>query len=119
MVMRVIFLNFYPKEIDTSAWSEPDTAKRMQLLEKSVHPDCLYTDPNIQTTNHAQLSAYMQEFLSNAPGCKFVTTKFESHHDRSLVHYDMVDRKGVVQLKGASYGMCRADGRLMQMVGFQ
>jgi SnoaL-like domain len=92
-------------EIYTSAWSEPDTTKRQQMLEKSVHPDYVYTDPNIQTTDHAQLSAYMKEFQSNAPGCKFVTTKFEGHHDRSLVHYDMVDSKGVVQLKGASYGM--------------
>jgi SnoaL-like domain len=106
-------------EIYTSAWSEADAAKRQQLLEKSVHPDCVYTDPNIQTLGHAQLSDYMKEFQTSAPGCQFVTTKFESHHDRSLVHYDMVDGKGTVLVTGASYGMYRTDGRLMQMVGFQ
>jgi hypothetical protein len=79
----------------------------------------VYTDPNIQAIGHMQLSGYMQEFQSSALGCKFVTTKFESHHDRSLVHYDMVDGKGTVLVKGASYGVYRADGRLMQMVGFQ
>lgn len=106
-------------EIYTSAWSETDTAKRLQWLEKSVHPDCVYTDPNIQAMGHAQLSDYMREFQVSAPGCKFVTIKFESHHDRSLVHYDMVDGKGTVLVKGASYGMYRTDGRLMHMVGFQ
>jgi hypothetical protein len=106
-------------EIYTGAWSEADVAKRQILLEKCAHPDCLYTDPNIQTMDLEQLSGYMKEFQNNAPGCKFVTTKFESHHDRSLVHYDMVDSKGTVLAKGASYGMYRADGRLVQMAGFQ
>ncbi len=106
-------------EIYTSSWSETDDVKRMKLLEKCVHPDCLYTDPNIQTIGLEQLSGYMKEFQNNAPGCKFVTTKFESHHDRSLVHYDMVDSNGAVLAKGASFGMYGEDGRLMKMVGFQ
>jgi hypothetical protein len=106
-------------EIYTGAWSEADVAKRLILLEKCVHPDCLYTDPNVQTVGLEQLSGYMKEFQNNAPGCKFVTTKFESHHDRSLVNYDMVDSKGAMLTKGASYGMYRTDGRLVQMVGFQ
>jgi hypothetical protein len=106
-------------ETYTSSWSEADSDKRMKMLERSVHPDCSYTDPNFHAAGHTQLSGYMAEFQTQAPGGKFVTAKFEQHHGRCLVHWDLVSTDGSVLTKGASYGMFGVDGRLVQMVGFQ
>lgn len=63
------------------------------------------------------MSGYMSELHKNVPGVEFVTTDFNSHHGRSLTHWNMVDGKGNI-LSGASYGMYGADGRLTQMTGF-
>jgi hypothetical protein len=106
-------------EIYTSSWSETDADKRVKMLGQSVHPDYTYTDPNLHAEGYKQLTDYMAEFQKSAPGGKFVTTKFENHHDRCLVHYDLVGDDGSVLTAGASYGMFGADGRLVQMVGFQ
>jgi hypothetical protein len=106
-------------ELYTSTWSEAHADTRVKMLERSVHPDYAYTDPNVQARGHIQLSDYMAEFQKNVPGGKFVTTKFEQHHDRCLVHYDLVGVDESVLTTGASYGVFGADGRLVQMVGFQ
>lgn len=105
--------------IYTNSWSEIDAEKRATLLGQSVHPDYTYTDPNLHTSGYDRLSEYMAQFQKNVPGGKFVTSKFEKHHDRCLVHYDLVSHDGNVLTQGASYGMFGADGRLVQMVGFQ
>ena len=105
-------------ETYTRSWSETNTSKRLQLFEECLSPDCVYTDPLIQTTGYAQLFGYMSELQKNVPGVKFVTTDFKSHHDRSLTHWNMVDGNGNVLSQGASYGMYSADGRLLQMTGF-
>lgn len=106
-------------EIYTSTWSETQADTRMKMLERSVHPDYTYTDPNLHACGYIQLSDYMAEFQQNVPSGKFVTTKFEQHHDSCLVHYNLLDADGSVLTTGASYGMFGADGRLVQMVGFQ
>lgn len=102
----------------TKSWSEIDAPKRLQLFEQCLNPDCVYTDPIIQTTGYGQLSGYMSELQKNVPGVRFMTTDFKNHHDRSLTHWNMVDGNGNVLSQGASYGMYGTDGRLMQMTGF-
>ena len=71
------------------------------------------------TAGYAELSAYMAEFQKTVPGGKFMTSAFEHHHDRCLVHWDLVGADGAIAAKGASCGRYGADGRLVQMVGFQ
>lgn len=105
-------------ETYTQSWSEIDASKRLQLFEQSLNPDCVYTDPLIQTTGYDQLSGYMAELHKNVPGVRFVTTDFKSHHDHSLTHWNMVDGNGNILSQGASYGLYGADGRLLQMTGF-
>jgi SnoaL-like domain len=105
-------------ETYTRSWSEANPAKRLELFEQSLSPECMYTDPLVQTTGYDQLSGYMSELHRNIPGVKFVTTDFTKHHDRSLTHWDMVDGNGNVLSQGASYGLYDADGRLVQMAGF-
>ncbi|MGB7816636.1 MAG: nuclear transport factor 2 family protein [Methylotenera sp.] len=105
-------------KIYSLSWSEVDVSKRLQLFEQSLSPDCVYTDPLIQTSGYVQLSDYMTELQKNVPGVKFIITDFESHHDRSLAHWNMVDGNGNLFIQGASYGLYGVDGRLTQMTGF-
>lgn len=105
-------------ETYTQSWSETDVSKRLRLFGQALSPDCIYTDPLMQTTGYGQLSGYMEALHNNVPGVSFVTTAFKSHHDRSLAHWDMQDGDGNVLSQGASYGLYGADGRLTQMSGF-
>jgi len=105
-------------ETYTRAWSEVDSSKRFELFEESLSPDCVYTDPLVQTSGYDQLSGYMSELHKNVPGVRFITTDFKSYHDRSLTQWNMVDGDGNILSQGASYGLYGADNRLIQMTGF-
>ncbi len=105
-------------ETYTKSWSVAEASKRLQLFEQCLSPACVYTDPLMQATGYGPLSGYMTELHKSVPGVVFVTTDFTCHHDRSLTHWNMVDGKGNVLSKGASYGVYGTDGRLVQMTGF-
>lgn len=105
-------------EIYTQSWAEQDASRRLELFGQSLDPDCVYTDPLIQTTGYEQLCGYMAELHKTVPGVKFITIAFKDHHDRSLTHWNMVDSTGNILSQGASYGLYGVDGRLLQMTGF-
>lgn len=100
------------------AWSEPDEARRLDLLRQAAAPSCAYTDPNAEIEGHASISAYMAGFQQSAPGARFVNTAFMTHHDRCIVQWNMIDRDDKVLSPGVSAGTFDAQGRLAQMVGF-
>jgi hypothetical protein len=60
----------------------------------------------------------MAQFQQSAPGGAFVATKSATHHDRALMHWNMIDGKQNVLAQGVSYFLYGADGRLTQMTGF-
>lgn len=105
-------------ETYTKAWAESDDLKRFQLFEKSLHPECEYTDPLIYIIGYEQLAGYMSELQKNVPGVHFISTHFKSHHDHSLAYWNMIDKMGNVLSQGVSYGRYGMDGRLLQMTGF-
>lgn len=100
------------------AWSEPDEKQRLDLLGLAAAPACTYMDPNTELKGHAAISDYMAGFQATAPGARFVTTEFRTHHDFCCLHWNMVGGDGKVLSPGVSAGMFDAQGRLLQMVGF-
>jgi hypothetical protein len=105
-------------ETYTKSWSQSDTSQRLRLFEQCLSPDCVYTDPKIQASGYDNLSAYMSEFQKNVPGGRFATTDFRNHHDRSLAQWEMQDGIGNTLIRGVSFAVYGADGRLKQMTGF-
>lgn len=101
-----------------SAWSEPNEAKRLDLLKQAAAPGCAYLDPNTELTGLTAISGCMAGFQETAPGARFVTTGFQTHHDRCIVQWNMVDRDGNALSSGVSAGAFDTHGRLLQMVGF-
>ncbi len=110
--------NLNTLEAYSKALSMADESDRQKLFELSLSPDCIYTDPLVQTKGYAQLSAYISELHKNIPDVAFVITNFKFHHDRSLAHWNMVDGNDNLIFEGASYGLYGVDGRLTQMTGF-
>lgn len=100
------------------AWSESDEARRIELLRQAATPDCAYTDPNVDLAGHTAISTYMAGFQESAPGARFVTTAFKSHHDHCLVQWNMVGADNTILSPGVSAGTFDSEGRLLQMVGF-
>lgn len=115
--MKILSLQIILKTYGKS-WSETDAAKRLKLLEQSLTPDCVYTDPLVQTTGYETLSDYMAELQKNIPGVNFLPTDLKSHHDRTLMHWNMADGNGNILGQGASCFLHGAGGRLQQMTGF-
>lgn len=100
------------------SWSETNPAERLKIFEQCLSAVCVYTDPHVQLTGYEALSAYMADLQSNVPGVALVATDLKLHHDRCLMHWNMVDGSGAVISPGASYLQFGADGRLIQMNGF-
>lgn len=105
-------------ETYTKSWSQTDPSLRLKLFEQCLSPDCTYTDPKTEASGYDHLSRYMSEFQKNVPGGGFTTTDFKSHHDRSLAHWEMKDARGNTIMRGASFSLYGADGRLKHMTGF-
>ena len=88
-------------ETYTQSWSETEPSKRLALFKQALSPDCIYTDPLMQTTGYEQLSGYMTALHHNVPSVSFIITDFKSHHDRSLAHWNMLDGEGNVLSQGS------------------
>jgi hypothetical protein len=101
-----------------SAWSAVSDDKRQQMLDDSVAPDCVYTDPVSISRGHRELTAKMQATQRNFPGATFRNDTFAQHHGQAISSWTMLDRNGTAIFIGTSYARYGDDGRLAQMTGF-
>ncbi|OAE90410.1 nuclear transport factor 2 family protein [Flavobacterium psychrophilum] len=100
-----------------NAWSETNESSRLQVLGNNLVAEATYSDPNIETIGHTDLSNYMVQFQQNFGGAKFVTTTFVEHHNQALIHWNMENSDGNVLVKGASFVKFN-DEKLASMTGF-
>lgn len=101
-----------------AAWSAVSGDKRQQMLDDSVAPDCVYTDPVSISRGHRELTAKMQATQRNFPGATFRNDRFAQHHVQAISTWTMLDRNGTAIFTGTSYARYGDDGRLAQMTGF-
>lgn len=102
----------------TESWKVASPEQKQALLDGSVSPRCVYTDPLTRAEGWSQLIAYMVDFHRQMPGGHFVTRHFAAHHQRSLARWDMLDGAGKVIGDGSSYGEYDETGLLLAMTGF-
>ena len=110
-------------ETYVASWKSVSVDDTRALFEKSLSPDCVYSDPLTQTRGWDELLAYMREFHQQIPGGHFVTLEFMAHHNRSIARWEMRDAgDGVlgdgVLGAGVSYGEYDEHGKLVSMAGF-
>ena len=100
------------------AWSDVSTAKRQNLLRRSVADAGTYTDPLVHCTGHAELLAYIEQFRASMPGASFRNHQFMEHHAQSLAAWTLYDAQGAEIQPGTSYAQFGEDGRLTHIIGF-
>ncbi len=105
-------------ETYVASWKATTDAEKQALFAQSLDPQCVYNDPNAATRGWQELTAYMHAFHEQIPGGYFQTKTFDSHHQQSLVTWNMLDAKGQVIGEGTSYGRYNGDGKLVAMTGF-
>lgn len=100
------------------SWKAKTADEKRSLLDGSVIPECVYTDPLVRVNGWDALVGYMLDFHKQIPGGHFVTTWFLAHHGRSITRWNMVGGDGTVLGDGVSYGEYDDAGRLISMTGF-
>jgi hypothetical protein len=105
-------------ETYASAWSIKNEEQRLNTLAKCVASDCVYTDPLVKAEGHHHLSGYMAEIQKSIPTVEFKKKWFNSHNNKSLVHWNMEDGHGNVISEGSSYIIYDSNGIIKEMNGF-
>lgn len=105
-------------ETYVSAWKATSADAKAAALAASVAARCVYRDPLTHAEGHAALIEHMLGFHRQVPGGYFVTTYFQTHHDRSIARWTMHSADGTITGEGISYGEYGADGKLVAETGF-
>ncbi len=101
-----------------AAWEDVSPDERLRLLNESVADDCVYTDPNRQTNNRAELIDYIEKFRAGMPGGTFKNHQFTDHHQQSLAGWMLYNANGSELQPGNSYAHFGDDGRITRVTGF-
>jgi len=101
----------------SASWSMNE-AERLERLAETVSPDVTYTDPNITVTGIAAFSEYMGGFQSDMPGAGFAVKEVSEHHQRSLLHWNMIDADKSIIGTGTSFAELTEEGKLAHITGF-
>jgi len=104
-------------DIYRSCWNEVSTAKRTQKLQSILTDNFEYKDPNYEVRGYEELSDYMEEFQKLFKGSSFVTKEINSHHNRCLIHWNMVNDKNEILSNGTSFVLYE-NNKLKQITGF-
>ena len=101
-----------------AAWEDVSPAERQELLKKSVSDNCVYTDPQGQTSSLAALIVYIEGFRQAMPGYSFKNQTFLEHHAQSLAEWTLYDASGAEAQPGSSWAHYGEDGRITNVSGF-
>ncbi len=101
-----------------SAWEDVTAAERQNLLNKSVSDNCVYADPQGQTSNCEELISYIEGFRKAMPGYSFKNHKFSDHHAQSIAEWTLCDADGAEVQPGSSWAHYGEDGRITNVSGF-
>lgn len=104
-------------DIYRKCWSDSNSDQRTQKLSEVLSHDFEYKDPNFMANGYQELSNYMKEFQVQFSGASFITTAINSHHDRSLMHWNMINDKHEVVSNGISF-VEHKNNKIKQITGF-
>jgi hypothetical protein len=101
-----------------AAWADITMDKRRVMLEASVAPEAVYTDPDSVSHGYDQITAKVVAAQENFPGCSFRQDKFRAHHEQAISEWTMLDGSGQPIFTGVSHARFADDDRLTSMIGF-
>lgn len=104
-------------DIYRTCWTETDSIQRTKKLQKILTDDFEYKDPNFEIKGFEQLSDYMKQFQEQFEGSFFITKDINTHHNRCLINWNMINDKNEVISNGTSFVLYE-NNQLKQITGF-
>jgi hypothetical protein len=107
--------------VDTwlTAYCEPDTARRAELVAQLWAPDGELVDPPLAGAGHETLVALGGAVVGQFPGHTFRrTSAIDAHHAYARYGWQLVGPDGQVAVAGLDVAEFTADGKLRKVVGF-
>jgi hypothetical protein len=101
-----------------AAWAAISDEERRSMLEASIVPNVVYTDPSSISHGYDELASKMQATQESFPGARFRNDKFQAHHRQAVSRWTMLDGSGQPIYLGVSYARFANDARLESMIGF-
>jgi hypothetical protein len=101
-----------------AAWADIPAEQRQSMLEKSIAPEVMYTDPDSVSHGFEEITAKIVKAQENFPGCTFRQEKFHAHHRQAISEWTMLNGEGQPIFIGVSYAQFADDDRLTSMIGF-
>ncbi|WP_010180013.1 nuclear transport factor 2 family protein [Aquimarina agarilytica] len=100
-----------------TCWANSNAIQRTEKLKTILTDDFEYSDPNFEVKGYVQLSDYMQQFQEQFEGASFITNEINTHHNRCLIHWSMINSTNEVISNGSSFVFYEND-KLKQITGF-
>jgi hypothetical protein len=107
--------------VDTwlGAWTEPDEAKRKELIGRVWAHDGKLADPPMTAAGVTELIAVTAALQSQFPGHSFRrATGIDAHHDFLRYGWELFAPDGTIALTGIDVAVVTDDGKLHRVVGF-
>ncbi len=106
-------------DIYLAAWTEPDDARRADMIEHVWAVDGRLIDPPLVGEDHDGINDMAKTMQSLYPGHTFRRTSgIDAHHEHLRFSWDLVGPDGAAVLAGVDVGDIAADGRLQRITGF-
>jgi hypothetical protein len=106
-------------DIYLSAWSEPDHAKRAEMVEQVWAPNGRLIDPPLAAEGHSGISDMFGALQGQFPGHHFERVSgIDTHHEQYRFAWRLVGPSGDVVLQGVDIGEVADDGRLSRVTGY-
>jgi hypothetical protein len=101
------------------AWSQPDRARRQQLLESVWDEQGTYADPFGLVAGRMALVDHMGAFIQQYPGSRLERTSEIDAHDRYFrFNWRMLNADGTLFVEGGDFGELSPTGQLQRLGGF-
>ena len=107
--------------IDTycTAWSEPDSVRRDQIIKSVWANDGTYTDPNVDVDGVEALSEHIGRVIARRPGAHVIrTSAVDRHHNLVRFLWKVVLPDGSSLVQGIDFAELSEAGNLRRIVGF-
>lgn len=107
-------------DIYCSAWSEPDSCVRGNMLERVLSADVVYCDPTVSLTGCDSLVEHIESVLQDRPGSSVVrTSMIDEHHDVARFSWHLVKADGTMLPDGIDIiEIDKTTGKLTSILGF-
>ncbi|MFN8678707.1 MAG: nuclear transport factor 2 family protein [Thermomicrobiales bacterium] len=103
-----------------SLWTEPDAARRQDLIAQTFTEDVRYITPQFAVQGHEGIANMAKELGGHLAGYRYLrASTIDAHNDRVRVGWEVIPPEGSVRFAaGVNFCEIAPDGRLSAITGF-